>query len=334
MKIIMPIAGKGTRLRPHTHVTPKSLIRVAGKPIISYIIDQIKDIEFSEIIFIIGHLGDQIKSYLRSTYNFPMKFVRQTDFHGLGHAIDHAKEEFPVDEPVLILLGDIIFTADIAQVIKSQDNMLGIMKVEDPSKYGIVTVDQDNYITSMIEKPDHSHSDLAISGIYFFNSAFKLFESIKHLMLRNIKTRNEYQLTDAMKQMMAEGSKFKTFNVPELYDCGEKYALLETNRVMLERHANYDKIMGCIVIPPVYIGNNTEIENSIIGPNVSISEGCTVKNSIITNSILGIETNVENKILNNSLIGDNSTLAESPAEYNIGPDSEIIFNNKAEDDEI
>jgi glucose-1-phosphate thymidylyltransferase len=333
MKIIMPIAGKGTRLRPHTHVIPKSLIRVAGKPIISYIIDQIKDVEFAEIIFIIGHLGDQIKSYLRSTYRFPMKFVRQTDFQGLGHAIDQAKEEFQVDESILILLGDIIFTADIAHVINSKDNMLGIMKVDDPSKFGIVTVDKDNFVTSMIEKPEHTHSDLAMSGIYYFTSAFKLFEAIKHLMLENIKTRNEYQLTDAMRQMMAEGSKFRTFNVPELYDCGEKAALLETNRVMLERFAKYDNIQGSIVIPPIFIGNNTMIENSIIGPNVTISEGSCVKNSIITNSILGIETNVENTILNNSLIGDNSSLSESPDEYNIGPDSEIIFNNKAEEDE-
>lgn len=326
MKIIMPIAGKGTRLRPHTYVTPKSLIRVAGKPIISYIIDQVQGIDFSEIIFIVGHLGDQMKTYLKSSYHFPMKFLRQTDFHGLGHAIDHAREEFTQDEPVLILLGDIIFTADIAKVVESDTNMLGIMKVDDPRKFGVVTLDKNGFVTNMVEKPDHPVSDLAIAGIYYFKSSKKLFEAIRHIIVEKVQTRNEYQLTDAMKRMMFEGEKFKTFNVPEWYDCGEKEALLDTNRVMLNRYATNDKIPGNIIIPPVFIGNDTTIENSIIGPNVSISEGSTVRNSIIRDSILGVETSLDNTLVNRSLIGDNSSLAELPHEYNIGPDSELIFS--------
>jgi glucose-1-phosphate thymidylyltransferase len=325
MKIIMPIAGKGTRLRPHTHVTPKSLIRVAGKPIISYIIEQVQGIDFSEIIFIIGHLGDQMKGFLRGTYDFPMKFVKQTDYHGLGHAIDHARDEFKEDEPVLILLGDIIFTADIAKIVESETNMLGIMQVEDPRKFGIVMVDKQGYVTNMIEKPDNPASDLAIAGIYYFQSAYQLFDAIKYIMAEKIKTRNEYQLTDAMKRMMYQGHKFKTFNVPEWYDCGEKYSLLDTNRVMLERYATNDKVPGSIIVPPVFIGNDVNIENSIIGPNVSISEGSCVKHCVVRNSILGVETSVENTLLDNSLIGDHSTLSEASRELNIGPDSEIIF---------
>ncbi len=325
MKIIMPIAGRGTRLRPHTHATPKSLIRVAGKPIISYIIDQIQGIKFSEIIFIIGHLGDQIKDYLADTYNFPMKFVRQTEYRGLGHAIDHAKELFDKDESILILLGDIIFTADISSMIESDENMIGIMKVDNPKKFGIVMIDKENYVTNMMEKPDVPPTNMAISGVYFFKSAFKLFDAIKFIIAEKIKTRNEYQLTDAMKRMMYQGERFKIFNVPEWYDCGEKSTLLETNKIMLERYATNDEITGSIIIPPVFIGNNTTIENSIIGPNVSITEGSTVKNAIVKNSILGIETTVENTILDSSLIGDNSYLSEAPREFNIGPDSEIIF---------
>ena len=325
MKIVMPIAGKGTRLRPHTHVIPKSLIRVAGKPIISYIIDQVQNIDFSEIIFIIGHLGDQIQDYLRHTYKFPMKFVRQMDYHGLGHAIDHAKDSFHVDDSMLVLLGDIIFTADIPAVVQSKNNMIGVMKVADPKKFGVVTINQHDFVTSMVEKPENPPSNWAIAGIYYFQSAYKLFDSIGYLMNQKIQTRNEYQLTDAMIQMMDDGEKFKVFNVPEWYDCGEKESLLDTNKIMLERYATNNKVPGSIIVPPVFIGKDVTIENSIIGPNVAITEGSFVKNSIIKNSILGIETTVENVNLENSLIGDNASLTEAPREFNIGPDSEMIF---------
>lgn len=325
MKIIMPIAGKGTRLRPHTHVVPKSLIRVAGKPIISYIIEQTEGVPFSEIIFIIGHLGDQIRSYLKSTYNFPMKFIRQTEYNGLGHAIYQARDAFKEDEPVLILLGDIIFTVDIKSFAGSDYNELGVMAVDDPRSYGIVTLDKSGVVTNMIEKPERPPTNIAIAGIYYFKSAFKLFESIKYIIDENIKTRNEYQLTDAMKRMMFTGEKFRTFNVPEWYDCGEKESLLDTNRIMLSRYATNNKIPGSIVIPPVFLGKDVEVENSIIGPNVSVSEGSSIKNAVISNSILGAETNVENIVLNRSLIGDNAILSQTPAEFNIGPDSELMF---------
>ena len=325
MKIIMPIAGIGTRLRPHTHMIPKSLIRVAGKPIIGYIIEQIESVNFSEMIFIIGYLGDQIKSYLRTTYHFPMKFIRQMEYIGLGHAIDQAKNEFPEDEAVLIVLGDIIFTADIRRIVASPENMIGIMEPEEPRKYGIVTVDDQGYVTDMIEKPENPPCNLAIGGLYYFKSAYNLFESIKFIIDEEIKTRDEYQLTDAMKNMMRQGEKFKIFNMAEWHDCGEKETLLQTNRVMLEKYATNDKIPGSIINPPVFIGHNTRIENSIIGPYVSISDNSCVKNALITNSILGFETIVENTILDSSLVGDNSFLSEAPKEFNVGPDSEIIF---------
>jgi len=325
MKIILPIAGKGTRLRPHTHVIPKSLIRVAGKPIIDYIIEQIQNINFSEIIFIIGHLGEEIQNYIFKTYNFKMKFIRQYEFKGLGHAIFHAKDCFENDESVLILLGDIIFTADIGKVVELDENQIGVMEVKDARKFGVVMIDKNGNITNMIEKPENPPTNLAISGIYYFKSSFKLFNAIEYIIKEKILTKNEYQLTDAMKRMMYMGEKFKIFYVPEWYDCGEKDTLLETNKIMLTRYATNDRINGSIILPPVFIGKDCVIENSIIGPYVSVSEGSYVKNSIIKNSILGKETSVENTILDKSLIGDNSILSESSRELNIGPDSEIIL---------
>ena len=203
--------------------------------------------------------------------------------------------------------------------------MLGVMKVDDPKRFGIVMFDDKGYVINMIEKPEKPLTNTAIAGIYFFQSAYRLFDGIQYIINEKIMTRDEYQLTDAMKRMMYQGDKFKVFDVPEWYDCGEKASLLETNKIMLSRYATNDKVRGSIIVPPVFIGNETVIENSIIGPNVSISEGSTVKNSIISNSILGKETIVESTILDGSLIGDNTYLAEKPSEFNIGPDSEMIF---------
>ncbi len=327
MKIIMPVAGKGSRLRPHTHSIPKALIRVAGQPIINHIIDQIKDIEsLSEVIFIIGHLGNQIQEYVQYKHDMPMKFVRQREYMGLGHAVYQAKKYFSKDEDVLVLLGDIIFQADLKAATAADHNMIGVMEVKDARKFGVVTTDARGYVTDMLEKPENPPSNLAISGIYYFKSSAELFGAIEYIMDQNIRTKNEYQLTDAMRQMLQQGSKFQTFMAGELYDCGNKNALLETNRIMLEKLDGHYSIPGSIIIPPVFIGKNAVIENSIIGPNVAISHDSTVRNCIVKNSILGKGATLENTILDTSFIGDNAYLIQSTVEFNIGPDSEIIFN--------
>ncbi len=326
MKVIIPVAGKGTRLRPHTYVLPKPLIRVAGRPIIDYIIEQFIKVEFSEVIFIIGHLGEQIKNYMLENYSFPMKFVKQSSFNGLGHAIYQSKDEFTRNEGILIILGDIIFKADIEKVVNSNENQIGVMHPDDPRKFGIVITDKNEYVKGMIEKPENPPSNLAIGGIYYFPESDKLFNALEHIIDNNIKTKGEYQLTDAMHYMLKKEEKFKIFHIEEWYDCGEKESLLETNKVLLKKkNLNYE-INSNIIIPPVFIGENCEISNSIIGPNTSISEGSIIRNAIIKNSILGKETTIENAILNKSLIGDNSYIIDNSIEVNIGPDSELINN--------
>ncbi len=326
MKVIIPVAGKGTRLRPHTYVLPKPLIRVAGRPIIDYILEQILKIDFSEIIFIIGHLGEQIKSYLLDKYTFPMKFVKQSHFSGLGHAIHQSKIEFSKNEAVLIVLGDLIFKTTIENIILQKENQIGVMHPDDPRKFGVVIADKNGYVKNMVEKPETALSNLAIAGIYYFPSSENLFNAIEYLIDNNIKTKGEYQLTDAMLYMLKNGEKFKIFHVDEWYDCGEKESLLKTNEVLLKKMDLYYDLKGNIIIPPVFIGKNCEIKNSIIGPNVSISEGAIIRNSIIRNSILGVETTIENAILERSLIGDNSYIMDNSIELNIGPDSELINN--------
>ena len=324
MKVIIPVAGKGTRLRPHTYVLPKPLIRVAGRPIIDYILEQFSKIDFSEVIFIIGHLGEQIKNYLLGKYSFPMKFVKQSHFSGLGHAIYQSKSEFAKDEPVLIVLGDLIFRTKIEGIVLQEHNQIGVMHPDDPRKFGIVITDKNGFVKNMVEKPETPPSNLAIAGIYYFPSSESLFNAIEYLIDNNIKTKGEYQLTDAMHYMLKEGEKFKIFHIDEWYDCGEKESLLKTNEVLLKRMDLQYNLKGNIIIPPVFIGENCEIKNSIIGPNVSISEGAIIKNSIIKNSILGIESTIENAILERSLVGDNSYIMDNSIELNIGPDSELI----------
>lgn len=326
MKVIMPVAGKGTRLRPHTHSIPKALIRVAGKPIISYIIEQLLKLDISEFVFIIGHLGEQIRSYLEEEYpKVNMKFIRQKEYNGLGHAIYQAKRAYKEDEDMLIVLGDIIFKTDLEAAMSKGHNMIGVMEVTDPSRFGIVTIDKKNIVTSMVEKPDDPPSNLAITGLYYFKSAYNLFDSVEYLIEEDIKTRGEYQLTDAMKNMMTAGDTFETFDVPEWYDCGAKESLLDTNEIMLRHRSNNNQIKGSVIIPPVFVGKNVLIVNSIIGPNVSISEGSEVRNSIIKESILGVNSTVKNTILEKSLIGDYAYLKQTAIEFNIGPDSEMIF---------
>jgi len=325
MKIIMPVAGKGSRLRPHTHSIPKALIRVAGEPIINHILAQLSEIEnISEVIFIIGHLGNQIKDYVQYKHTFPMRFVKQKEYKGLGHAVYQAQRYFERDEDVLVLLGDIIFHADIENAIGQKTNILGVMEVEDPRKFGIVNVDKENSVTDMLEKPDNPTSNLAIAGIYYFKSSDKLFHAIDQIIKENITTKNEYQLTDAMKYMLESGEKFRIFKVDEWYDCGDKESLLETNQIVLEKLKLDYAIPGSIIIPPVFIGENVNIQNSVVGPNVSISHDSKVNNSIVKNSILGKGSTLENALIEHSFIGDNAYLHQSSLEFNIGPDSQIV----------
>ena len=325
MKIIMPVAGKGSRLRPHTHSIPKALIRVAGEPIINHIIAQLSEIEnISEVIFIIGHLGNQIKEYVQYKHRFPMRFVKQKEYKGLGHAVYQAHRYFEKDEDVLVLLGDIIFHADVENAVRQKINMLGVMEVEDPRKFGIVNIDEEDNVTDMLEKPEHPTSNLAIAGIYYFKSSDKLFQAIEQIIKENITTKNEYQLTDAMKYMLESGERFKIFKADEWYDCGDKESLLETNKIVLEKLKLNYVIPDSIIVPPVFIGKNVIIQNSIIGPNVSISHNSKINNSIVKNSILGKSSTLENAIIEHSFIGDNAYLRQSSVEFNIGPDSQIV----------
>jgi glucose-1-phosphate thymidylyltransferase len=310
MKAIIPVAGIGTRLQPLTIKTPKVLINVAGKPMLFHLIDEIiRNGKIDTIILIIGYLGAQIKDAVNKEYassGIKFEFAEQKEMLGLGHAVYHANE-FIDDEPVLIVLGDTVFEFDLDSMLSSEYSAIGYKDVEDTTRFGIVE-SQNGIIKRMIEKPAPgvTESKSAIAGIYFIKEGKKLMSAVEHLMNNNIRTKNEYQLTDALMKMVSDGVKMAPFEIQNWFDCGKPETLLSTNTYILNRdHITEDEreFVNTKLRQPVYIGENCVIENSEIGPDVTISDGVIVKNSVITNSLICENARVENAELENVVLG-------------------------------
>jgi len=325
MKAILPVAGVGTRLRPLTHTTPKALVHVAGKPILGHILDALIPLGIDEVVLIVGYLGEQVVEYVRSTYPLRVKFVEQPERKGLGHAIYLAKEQVPNDEPILIVLGDTIFQADLAKVLAGRRSAIGVREVEDPTRFGVVEMDGGS-IKKLVEKPAVPPSNLAIVGVYYLTSSQRLFASLQEVIDRDIKVKGEYQLTDALQIMIEQGEEMGVFKVDDWLDCGNPETLLLTNQVLLNKqngHLQPPNLPGCIVIPPVYIAPSAQVDNSIIGPYASIAEGADVRNSILRNSIVNRHAQVENVLLTDSIIGERAAVGGTYTVLNVGDSSDI-----------
>lgn len=330
MKAIIPVAGIGTRLRPHTHTQPKSLIPVAGKPIIAHIVDNLQQAGITEFVFIIGYLGDKIEDYITTHYpNNTNHFVMQTSGKGIAHAIWLANDLINSDDELFIVLGDTIFYTDLQKVFKSPNSSLGVMKVDDPRSFGVAHINDDGFIDSVIEKPLIPTSNLALIGAYYIKHGKEFKDAIKHIIDNDIKTNNEFYLTDALNHMIKEGYKFTTFDVDNWFDCGKKEILIETNATLLKRlNLQPNHLTGhknTIIIPPVYIAEGCTISNSIIGPDVSIGDNTIIDYSIIKNSIIGPYAHLEFAILEDSLIGNDAMLKGMVQSLNLGDSTEINF---------
>lgn len=322
MKAIIPVAGIGSRLRPHTYTVPKVLLSVAGKPILAHILDIVQRLKITEVVLITGFLGEQIVEYVEKHYRFKCTFIEQRELKGLGYAISRATPEMKDDEPVLIILGDTIFEADLTPVIRGGYDALGIKKVADPRRFGIVEM-KGQFIKRLVEKPKKPKSHLAVVGVYFIQSTGLFKESLKEIVTRKIKTKNEYQLTDALQLMIQRGANFKTFRVTEWYDCGKPETLLETNRRLLAKTKPVLKRKGSLILPPVFVSESAQVENCILGPNVSVADQAVLKNSIIRNSIIGEKARVENTTMDSSLIGNYAQVKGIFRQLNVGDSSEI-----------
>jgi len=329
MKAIIPVAGIGTRLRPHTHTQPKALIPIAGKPILAHITENLIGAGILDFVFVIDYLGDKIEQYILQNYpQINAQFVIQTTGKGVGHAIWLAKDCIHVNEEILIVFGDTIVDADLQTICASEGNYLGVKKVDDPRLFGVAEIDKDGNITRVVEKPDIPKSNMALVGVYKIENSQMLLEFLDNNLAQKLTTHGEYTLTDAIMQMINKGIAFHSFNVSNWFDCGKKEILLETNSLLLKR-LNYDTstyiFENTIVIPPVFIGAGCKISNSIIGPNVSIGENAILNYATIKESIIGPYAQIEFAILHRSLIGNDALLKGMSQSLNIGDSTEINF---------
>lgn len=332
MKAIIPVAGFGTRMRPHTHTTPKVLLNVAGKPMLDHIIDSLTDAGVDGVTLVVGYLGDVIEKHVRARYpGLESHFVPQEEMLGLGHAISLGKPYHKDDgDGVLIILGDTILKADFRALLGAPHSAIGVKEVEDPRRFGVVELAADGSIQAMLEKPEVPPTNKAIVGVYMLKDAGLLFRALDHVIDNDIKTKGEYQLTDALAWMLAQGHRMDPFDIDEWLDCGKPETLFETNRRLLEdigddqQQAWANDYEGSVIIPPVSIGKGCEIESSVVGPFAVLGDGCKVKRAVIRDTIVGAESTVRNIMLRESLVGQKAAVAGHSHSLNIGDDSAIV----------
>jgi glucose-1-phosphate thymidylyltransferase len=326
MKAIIPVAGAGTKLRPHTFTQPKALIPLAGKTVLSIIVDQLKNAGINEFIFVVGYLGEKIQDYVRTNHPFIQShFVHQNDRQGIGHALRLTQEIVNGDE-IFVVLGDTICEYDIDAVLKSEDSLLGVKKVDDPRNFGVAEMDCDS-ITHVVEKPQIPKSNLALVGVYKIKESVLLFECLENNINQNLKTHGEYSITDAIDCMIKKGVQFKSFKVDSWFDCGKRETLLESNATLLKKFGgslmSSQAYENTVIIQPVRIGKGCDVRNSIIGPNVTIGENTNIESSIIKNSIIGSYSNLFDIVLDYSLIGSDTGIHGETRTLNIGDNTDI-----------
>jgi glucose-1-phosphate thymidylyltransferase len=329
MKVIIPVAGIGSKLRPHTHTQPKALVPVAGKPILSHIVDSLVRAGMTDFIFIIGYLGDKVEAYIRANYPFlQTTFLLQEPREGTGHAVWLARDLVRTEDELMIALGDTVFDVDLKSIVSFPGSTLGVKRVEDPRNFGVAEVDESGNIRRLVEKPSIPKSNLALVGLYKIKEGKKLMEALDRNISENIRSYNEFQLTDAIEVMIRGGEIFSTFPVENWYDCGNKESLLETNAVLLQKEAPAPparNFPNTIIIPPVSIAPNCRISNSIIGPKVSIGDNTIINYSILSDSIIGSYAQLENAVLHHSVIGSDASLRGMSQSLNLGDNTEIDF---------
>lgn len=319
---IIPVAGSGTRLKPHTYTYPKVLLTVGNKPILGHIVDKLIDCGIKNICFVTGYLGDKVKDYLEKNYKNKINanYVIQEEQKGLGHAIWLTKNN--VKGPIFIILGDTIIEANMRDFFDKKYAKIGIVEVKDPHRFGIVRI-KNGFIVDMIEKPSDPPTNLAIAGVYSFPNSRELYNALEHVVLSGKTTKGEIQLTDAMKYMIENGYKIKPVKIDGWYDCGKPETLLSTNKYILSKLNTKYSIKGSVIINPVYISKKAKIENSVIGPYVSLGDGAEVVCSILSNSIINENAFIKNSNLTNSLIGPSAVVIGEKSSLNVGENSEI-----------
>ncbi|MFN6374142.1 MAG: sugar phosphate nucleotidyltransferase [Chitinophagia bacterium] len=327
MKAIIPVAGAGTKLRPHTYTQPKALIPLAGKTILGIIIDQLSQAGVKEFLLVVGYLGDKIADYAVANYpDLAITIIQQQERRGLGHAVFLCKEHVGNDE-VVIVLGDTICEYNVSELMGQNGSVLCVKKVDDPRDFGVAETDENGHVSRLIEKPQIPRTNNALVGIYKIKETSLLFQCLETGITDAVFSGDELGLTSALDCMVSQGATFTTQKVSNWFDCGKKETLLESNATLLKKWggtiADQDSFENTIIIPPVSIAMGCEIKNSIIGPNVSIGERTIIEYSIVRDSIIGAFSKLYDVVLNDSLIGSDTEIKGETRTLNIGDNTEI-----------
>ena len=327
MKVVMPLAGKGTRLRPHTHVTPKPLLKVGDKPVLSYILDELRELGVNEAVCITGHLKERVEEFMAREYpDFRAVYVEQTEQLGTGHAIALA-EPF-VHEDMLIIFVDTLFDADLSMVKRLPEDVAGVIwakEVEDYQRFGVIVTDEHGFMKKIVEKPTEPVSKLANIGLYYIRDWKLLFEGINHVMKQERAPGGEYFLTDAFQYMVDHGGRLLVAPVEGWYDAGKPDTLLETNHHVLSttRGRSPAAADGVTIHEPVHVADGVTLEDAEIGPNVTLSAGVTVRGSRLRDSIVGEKAVIEKCDLHDSLIGRDAHVSGIKGQVDLGDHSVV-----------
>jgi len=322
MKAVIPAAGVGKRLRPHTLNKPKALLPVAGKPIIGHIVDDLCAAGIDELVIIVGYMVDAVRKWFATSGpDVAVTFVEQRERLGLGHAIWTARDALG-DDPFFCILGDTILKADYSSLVSGETSLIGVCEVADPRRFGVVDTAGDR-ITAFVEKPDVPPTNLAIVGAYLFREGAELWRSLGRLINEDIRTKGEYQLTDALQLMTKVGIPFTAVKVDGWYDCGKPETWLETNRVLLDKAKVTETSLA--VTTPCAIAPDATLVESRIGPHVTIGSGVTVTNCELADCVIGAGSHLENCRLTGSLIGERCRVNNVVGRVNVGDFAELIL---------
>ncbi len=325
MHCIVPAAGMGTRMRPHTWSSPKPLLPVAGKPILGHLVDSLRKAGVDRLTLVTGYLGDALAQWTRAACpGMRVDVVEQPNPDGLGAAVALA-DRFIEAGPVMVALADTLFTSDLSMLRGCDRNMLAVCPVKDPERFGIVVTDPSGRVVRLVEKPVEPVGNLAIVGVYYFASGDSLMEACHELRRRDIRTRGEFQLTDAMQLMLERGEPFSTWKVEDWYDCGTTETLLATNRALLDAGGGTGEplLENSLVVGPCAFGSGVVIRNSVVGPHVSAGDGSLLEDCVVSDCILGSHSTVRKGRFSGTMLGARAAVAGRSCSLSVGDDCTV-----------
>lgn len=330
MKVVIPMAGYGTRLRPHTWSKPKPLVTVAGKPVLGHVLDTFAGLpSIDEVIFIVGYLGQQVEAYVRQAYpNLRARYIEQREMLGQSHAIWLTREH--LSGPMLMIFVDTLIEADLARLADEKAGAVAYVKaVPDPRRFGVAEVKRNGRVTRLIEKPDEISNNLAVVGLYYFRQSAELLSAIDSQLQGGQQLQGEYFLADAINIMLERGLDMRVEPVEVWMDCGKPETLLETNRYLLEHGRDNSRAASgrqdVLIVPPVYVDPSAEVRHAVIGPHVTIGAGCVIRRSVLQDSIVDAGSHIVDTMLSQSLIGRDARVVGRYRSLNVGDSSDIGF---------